>query len=321
MTVTIVASTPAWNEPEALLERSHASVAGVVDWHNVYPGGVRALTGGPWVNQSAMREHGRVRALEWAADHRRRPRGDVWFLQLDADELLVHGERLRPILERWPHAAFPIPLVQESGDTTLAPFKLFRARDAKIVACSEYVRLGQGRAGTLYNLAGYMLPPEVPRDALLDAWPFLFHTPSARGPGIRAGARLSLEELSVETRPDDAIQWPLPPLTLNGRSQTMAEVDAGGSVVEYDAGDGDYACPECGKRYDTPGLCTGHDEAGHPAVAVEAVKGSGGSDGPSKDELKAQAAELGLELPAKATKDQIAAAIAEHEAQAAAAGA
>lgn len=97
------------------------------------------------------------------------------------------------------------------------------------------------------------------------------------------------------------------------------QTDEGGSVKEWEAGDGDYACPECGLRYDTPGLCTGHDEAGHPAVAVEAVAAASGSNGPSKDELKAQAAELGLELPAKATKDQIAAAIAEHEAAAAAA--
>ncbi len=313
MTVTIVASTPAWNEPETLLAGARASVAGVVDWHNVYQGGVRQLTGGPWATQGAMREYGRVRALEWAADHRRRPRSDVWFLQLDADERLVHGERLRAVLERWPHAAFPIPLVQESGDTTLAPFKCFRARDATIVACSEYVRIGKAR--TLYNLAGYVLPRDVPRAALLDAWPFLFHRPSLRGPGIRAGARLSLEELSVETRPADAIQWPLPPLTLNGRTRAMTKVDAGGSVIEYEAGDGDYACPACGLRYDTPGICTGHDEAGHSAVAVEAVKGSGSS----KAELKAQAEALGLELPAKATAPEIAAAIAEHEAATAAA--
>jgi hypothetical protein len=100
----------------------------------------------------------------------------------------------------------------------------------------------------------------------------------------------------------------------------MAEVDAGGSIIEYDAGDGDYACPECGKRYDTPGLCSGHDEAGHAPVAVEAVGGGKGSGkGPTKPELEAQAAELGIELPAKATKDEIAAAIAEHEAQSAAA--
>ncbi len=26
------------------------------------------------------------------------------------------------------------------------------------------------------------------------------------------------------------------------------QVDTGGSIVEYEAGDGDYACPECGKR-------------------------------------------------------------------------
>lgn len=307
--LTLVASTPAWNEPAALLERSARSVVGVADWHNVYRGGIRALTGGPWRTQAAMREHGRVRALEWARRHRR-PTAGVWFLQLDADELLIHGERLRPLLERWPHRAFPLPLVQESGDTTLAPFKLFRARAARIDACSEYVRFWPergGGAGVLYNLAGYMLPPELPRDAVLDAWPFLFHVPSARGPAIRAGARLSFEELAVETRPADAIQWPLPPLTLRPRGGDVMKTDADGTPREWEAEDGDYACPGCGARYDTPGICTGAGEAGHEPLAVEAVSAPDAE--PDKDELKAKAAELGIELPSKATKAEILAAI------------
>ncbi len=96
------------------------------------------------------------------------------------------------------------------------------------------------------------------------------------------------------------------------------QVDTGGSVIEYEAGDGDYACPECGKRYDTAGLCSGHDEAGHAPVAVEKVESDGGGGSKlTKAELVAKAEELGLELPAKATNKEIAAAIAEHESSAA----
>lgn len=39
-------------------------------------------------------------------------------------------------------------------------------------------------------------------------------------------------------------------------------------------------------------------------------------DGPTKDELKAQAEELGIKVPSKASKDAIAALIAEHAAKA-----
>lgn len=109
----------------------------------------------------------------------------------------------------------------------------------------------------------------------------------------------------------------------------MAELDAGGSVIEYDASDGDYACPECGRRFDTPGLCTGHDEAGHAAVAVEKVKGAkassgesggnGGDAGPSIKELRAAAKAAGLTGYGKLSKADLAKALAEHEAAAAAA--
>lgn len=40
-------------------------------------------------------------------------------------------------------------------------------------------------------------------------------------------------------------------------------------------GDGDYYCPGCGRRYDTPGVCTGWPEAGHPEILVERVEGEG----------------------------------------------
>ncbi len=300
--IVIVASTPAWNERSELLARCLRSARGSVDRHRIYRGGIRRLGTGLWETQATMRDAGRAWAVRWArarcrAEPGRRGEVAVWLLQLDADESLVHGELLRPILERWPHAAYPLPLVQEDGQTTLAPFKLFRARGARIVACSEYIRWG----GPIYNLAGYSCPPEL-RDALLEL-PFLLHTPGLRGPGIRTGARLSLEELAIETRPANAVQWVLPPLTLNRRT-IMAEVDAGGSVIEYDASDGDYACPECGRRYDTPGLCEGHEEAGHAAAAVAVVKVKSSSSSKSKSKSKSaekDAAELEpAEAPATA---------------------
>lgn len=51
---------------------------------------------------------------------------------------------------------------------------------------------------------------------------------------------------------------------------------------EPDAGadaKGAYYCPGCGKRYDTPGNCTGHDEAGHAPIGVEKVKATKSDDG------------------------------------------
>lgn len=268
-TLAIIATTPAWNEPVELLERAARSVADICDLHHVYAGGIARLTGGPWETQATMRDAGRV----WAWDRGRRRvgrGGTTWFLQLDADEALVNGEQLRACLEHWPWPAYPLPLVQEDGQTTLAPFKLLRL-PARIVACSEYVRFGGGDR-TVWNLAGYSCPPRL-REALLEG-PFLFHTPGLRaryGEPIRAGVRLSLEELAIEQRPADAVQWPLPPLTLT-RRRLMAKHEADGTFREYESKDGDYYCPGCGTRYDTPGICEGSHEGAHAAIAVDKVK-------------------------------------------------
>ncbi len=278
----IVASTPAWNEPEELLRRCVASAAVAVDRHYVYAGGIASLVdGGKWATQGAMRDHGRA----WAQGRRAR-----WFLQLDADEALVNGELLRPILERWAWPAYPLAYVQEDGQMTLAPFKCFRL-PARIVACSEYVQLGRpghvpARNAPVWNLAGYAAPEEL-RAALLEL-PFLFHSPSLRRPPIRRALRLSRDELSVEQRPD-AVQWPLPPLTLQGRS-IMAKVDEGGSIIEHEAKDGDYACPGCGARYDTPGICTGEGESPHEPLTVEQVKAPKAEKPPKAEKAPAGAA-------------------------------
>ncbi|MGH7345922.1 MAG: Rho termination factor N-terminal domain-containing protein [Candidatus Rokuibacteriota bacterium] len=106
----------------------------------------------------------------------------------------------------------------------------------------------------------------------------------------------------------------------------MPEVDAGGSIIEYEPGDGKYACPECGTRYDSPGICDGGGkEAGHAAAQVEKVKGGkddgaadGAGNGPTIKELRREASELGVSGYSKLPKDELAAAIAEHKAGAAA---
>jgi hypothetical protein len=58
-------------------------------------------------------------------------------------------------------------------------------------------------------------------------------------------------------------------------SEVATEPDAGADAK------GAFYCPGCGKRYDTPGNCTGKDEAGHEPIAVEKVKAtsSKSSDG------------------------------------------
>jgi hypothetical protein len=55
-------------------------------------------------------------------------------------------------------------------------------------------------------------------------------------------------------------------------SEVATEPDAGADAK------GAFYCPGCGKRYDTPGNCTGKDEAGHEPIAVEKVKGGKADD-------------------------------------------
>lgn len=45
---------------------------------------------------------------------------------------------------------------------------------------------------------------------------------------------------------------------------------------------GSYYCPGCGRRYETPGVCIGHDESPHEEIKVERVKPESKSGGESK---------------------------------------
>lgn len=48
-------------------------------------------------------------------------------------------------------------------------------------------------------------------------------------------------------------------------------LDNGGSTIEHEAADGRYACPGCGQRYDTPGVCEGSSEGPHEPITVDDV--------------------------------------------------
>lgn len=254
----IVAGCPVWEEHELTVARARASVQPFGIPFFTYEGGV--AHGKNFKTQAEMRQHGLT--LAWKA-HRAE-----WYLQLDADERLRNAELLAPILEGCKWNAHPLPLLQEDGSLLLAPFKLVSTNcgATRIVACAEYFQFNEG--GSVYCLAGYTAPEEL-RDNLLQL-PYLEHCPSDRPPSRRS-ERLSEDEPWLEPRPTSAVQWPLPPLTLQGG--VMKEND--GAIVEYEKGDGTHYCPGCGKRYDTPGICTGNDESGHAPVNV--VKVSGGA--------------------------------------------
>lgn len=205
-----------------------------------------------------------------------REAGAEWWLQLDADERLRHGEHLEPILERWPLWAYPLPYVHEDGWTTLAPFKLVRV-EAELVAHSDYFRHG----GEVYRLSGYSADRE--RWSVLEAGPHLYHSPSVRAG--RFHPRLSDVELELEPRPTDALEFPLS--TVKGDAMQTPPEDRS----EWKASDGDYYCPGCGARYDTAGTCSGTDASPHEELAVEKVKGESKSkSSSSKDGDKEPAA-------------------------------
>lgn len=197
----IVAGIPAWDEPAQLIEGARRSCL-ALDSAFYFVGGLRPLNGGfgNFESEGAMRDYGRRLAYATRA---------TWYLQLDADERLIHGELLRPILAHWRLEAYPLPYVLEDGTVTLAPCKLIRA-DAAIAAHCDFIRLPSAPARILC-LSGYQAPPQL-RDALLEL-PHLVHEPWRRDELGAGKRRLSRDELLLEPRPA-ADQWPLPPLTL-----------------------------------------------------------------------------------------------------------
>jgi hypothetical protein len=52
------------------------------------------------------------------------------------------------------------------------------------------------------------------------------------------------------------------------------ELDESGEVKDKRP----YYCPECGLRYETPGVCSGRDEGGHAPAGVEKTSGKAKAD-------------------------------------------
>ena len=194
---------PIWQEDPRLVNAALESCLSCCDATFFFEGGLRPLNGGRgrFESEAAMRDTGRLWALECA--------GADWYLQIDADEWLVHGELLRPILAHWRHDAYPLPYLLEDGTLMLAPCKLIRA-DAAIAAHCDFIRL-PSQPEQVYCLSGYQAPLEL-RDAMLEL-PHLAHEPWRRAEAGDEKPRLSADELRLEPRPE-APQWPLPPLTL-----------------------------------------------------------------------------------------------------------
>lgn len=259
----IVATLPIWQEPDILVAQATASCVHVGVRVIRYPGGIVGAGGGRYDSEAAMRRHG----LRLA-----RAAGASWWLQLDADEQLVNGDQLPALLAGWPRIggdhphAYPLPYRQENGDLTLAPFKLVDAR-AELAAHSDYFYAGAGTP--VYCLSGFTLPAELAAVAL--AGPFLDHRPSLRRNG--GHRRLSLDELSLEPRPLNALPFPIERYpTVKGVPMAAGGKTLDPDKTEYQASDGDYYCPGCGQRYDTAGVCAGTDEGPHEPIQVEKVK-------------------------------------------------
>jgi hypothetical protein len=68
------------------------------------------------------------------------------------------------------------------------------------------------------------------------------------------------------------------------------------AAFEYTPDDGDFYCPGCGQRFDTPGTCQGTAEGPHEPIAVEKVAG----DAKAKAKTKKDEAEAEAEAEAKA---------------------
>lgn len=204
----ILAAIPDYQEAAETRERAAASLRESGLDCVFYPGGVRGPTEegfagdtGVFASQAQMRQHGFALACQHGAD---------WVLQMDADERLIHGHLLAPILARTARA-YPIPIVQENGDMTLAPFKCLQARPLEFVASCDQIRWPD-QPETVWCLSGY--PAPEPLRLVLLGLPHLLHEPSLR-PGRRRSVRLP----EVERTPD-AVPWPLPVLTLSKRSHS-----------------------------------------------------------------------------------------------------
>ena len=287
----IVATIPHYDEPAELVADAIATAEPDVRCFD-YDAPLRYAAGdaAKYETESEMRYAGLAIARRLGAD---------WWLQLDADERLMGDEALDGYLRAWSNSsapatwAYPLPYFTPSLDQlTLAPFKLVRTGCELVCQCDYFTPPG---GGELYRLSGFTVPREF--WPWLLAGPHLLHLPELR---TLTRARLSEVENEIEPRPDHALDFPLPPdYYAKGVSMSEALHAPPDEALEWTPADGDYACPGCGARYGTPGVCTGKPEAQHEPITVEKVAGGAGGYPTTHAELDKLAAEAdGFEWPA-----------------------
>lgn len=204
-------------------------------------------TGQVWPTQSSKRT-----ALLRAAQ----TGGFDWLLQIDADEQLHRGDRLRDWLRLWHDDCFPLGFWFEGGRgagvVEAAMWKLIRpARFVRVVAQGAYLEHVDGGTWCLMRETD-------DRDRIrIEAMPFLTHHPELRPPGRRE-LRFNYLENLIEPAPQVPI-WP---------RQSLAAVP----VTRYSPAM--YYCPGCGKRYGGPGVC---DDA-HEEIELEPLPASDDPD-------------------------------------------
>lgn len=187
----IVAGVLNWNERPRTLAHAVASAAAVdlaFTFGNTKP--IRSE-----LEEAQVRSLGLERAQRMDAE---------WYLQLDADERLVHGELLRDYLPHFTGQAWPLPYVLEGGVVTVAPFKLIRAPGARIVLGCDVIDFGDGPR----LCSGFSFPPELER--ALPALPHLLHVPSER-PDADERPRLSER---IEGTDTSGLRQSIPPLEI-----------------------------------------------------------------------------------------------------------
>jgi hypothetical protein len=188
-----------------------------------------------WDSQSVKRT--------WLLEKARSLRCD-WLLQIDADERLHNGDRLKAWLPTWGGDAFPIPFQVEPWQLLCATWKCIRVGAwTRVAAGGAYI---EHVDGTVYCV----VPPDgrVP-DGAEKFLPLLTHHPDERPPG-RRDIRLGELENSLEPPPPDAPEYRPLDLRPRGLVQSPA-VGATTNTVYY--------CDQCGARYGGPGVCdNGH---------------------------------------------------------------
>lgn len=213
-----------------------------------------------WSSQSAKRT--------WLLDKAREHDCD-WLLQIDADERLHNAHLLRPFLDGWPADAFPVPFEVDPGVMLGATWKCLRV-DAwrQVVSGGAYI---EHVNGTVYCVTPPgNIAPGVERFDNLESYrriaPWLSHHPDLRPEGRK---QIRLGEVEHVLEPPPHVEGYLTP-SLHARPVVyVAPVsDTAAQDTTTDAAPAaEWACPQCGARYSTPGLC----EQGHAAESVVAV--------------------------------------------------